>query len=167
MSWLIKLDADLIRQVIIQGATFLAFFIIVKVFFADKVKDILEQRKNAACKDLDDAKAAKDESEKLLESYKEQMTEIGNEKARILKEANEEGKKARETIVSKANEEAGKLLENAKNNIERQKKDAEREIREKSVDLAVDMAEKVTNEALDREASKKLIDDFINSLGKE
>ena len=37
-SWLIKLDANLIRTIVIQGATFLAFFLIVKVFFADKIK---------------------------------------------------------------------------------------------------------------------------------
>ena len=46
-SWLIKIDAGLIRQVIIQGAVFLAFFVVVKVFFADKIKAILEQRKRS------------------------------------------------------------------------------------------------------------------------
>ena len=41
MEWLIKLDADLLRQVAIQIATFLVFFVIVKVFFADKIKEVL------------------------------------------------------------------------------------------------------------------------------
>ena len=37
-GWLIKLDANLIRTIVIQGATFLAFFVVVKVFFADTRK---------------------------------------------------------------------------------------------------------------------------------
>ena len=51
-SWLIKIDAGLIRQVIIQGATFLAFFVVVKVFFADKIKAMLEKRQEVIEKDL-------------------------------------------------------------------------------------------------------------------
>ena len=64
-SWLIKIDAGLIRQVIIQGAVFLAFFVVVKVFFADKIKAILEQRKEIIEKDLNAATEAKANSEKL------------------------------------------------------------------------------------------------------
>lgn len=167
MSWLIKLDADLLRQVVIQGATFLAFFIVVKVFFADKVREILEKRKAEATKDLDDAKAAKEESEKILSDYKASMSDISDEKARILKEASEEGKKTREEIISSANAEATKLLDNAKKSIEKQQSDAEREMRDRSVDLAIEMAEKVTGKAMDGETSAKLIDDFIDSVGKE
>lgn len=167
MSWLIKLDADLLRQVVIQGATFLAFFIIVKVFFADKVREILDKRKAEATKDLDDAKAAKEESEKILSDYKASMSDISDEKARILKEASDEGKKTREEIISSANAEAAKLLDNAKKSIEKQQSDAEREMRDKSVDLAIEMAEKVTGKAMDSETSAKLIDDFIDSVGKE
>ena len=76
-SWLIKLDANLIRTIVIQGATFLAFFVVVKVFFADKIKAMLEERKEAIAKDLSAANEAKENAEKVLEiETKKQYSQV-------------------------------------------------------------------------------------------
>ena len=66
MEWLIKLDADLLRQVVIQIATFLVFFVIVKVFFADKIKAVLDQRKEAIEHDLTEAAKANEKVAKAI-----------------------------------------------------------------------------------------------------
>ena len=101
-SWLIKIDAGLIRQVIIQGAVFLAFFVVVKVFFADKIKAILEQRKEIIEKDLSAATEAKANAEKLENEYAEIMKGAHDEKAAILHSAAEDGEQMKEKIVAEA-----------------------------------------------------------------
>ena len=98
MEWLIKLDADLLRQVVIQIATFLVFFVIVKVFFADKIKEILAQRQDAIEHDLTEAAKANEDAKKLEAQYTEVMKGAMDEKTDILRSANEDGKKMKERI---------------------------------------------------------------------
>ena len=64
-SWLIKIDADLIRQVIIQASVFLVFFVVVKVFFADKIKEILKKRSEAIEQELDEAAKTNQDAKEL------------------------------------------------------------------------------------------------------
>ena len=99
-SWLIKLDANLIRTIVIQGATFLAFFMVVKVFFADKIKAMLEERKEAIAKDLSAATEAKENAEKLENEYADILKGANEEKASIIRSATEDGEQMKEKIVA-------------------------------------------------------------------
>lgn len=167
MSWLIKLDADLIRQVIIQAATFLVFFIIVKVFFADKLKDILKKRQEAIEKDIDDAAAAKDNAKALETQYAELMQNAKDEKAEILRIAQNDGEQLRNEIVADARTQADTMLQNARTEIDRERAQAEKDLKESVVDMAIDAAEKITGKTLTEEDQRKLIDDAILAFTEE
>ncbi|MBR5872798.1 MAG: ATP synthase F0 subunit B, partial [Oscillospiraceae bacterium] len=117
-SWLIKLDANLIRTIVIQGATFLAFFMVVKVFFADKIKAMLEERKEAIAKDLSAADAAKANAEKLENEYAEMLKGAHDEKAEILHSATKDGEMMRDKIVAEAREQAETIITNARKEID-------------------------------------------------
>jgi len=161
MSWLIKLDVDLIRQVIIQAATFLVFFIIVKVFFADKIRDILKKRQEVIEKDIDEAAAAKDNAKALESQYAALMQTAKDEKAEILRTAQADGEQLRGEIVADAKSQADTLLQNARAEIDRERAQAEKDLRESVVDIAIDAAEKITKKSLSEEDQRKLIDDAI------
>lgn len=164
MSWLIKLDADLIRQVVIQIATFLVFFVIVKVFFADKIKAMLEQRKAAIEKDLTDATEAKESAKQLEVQYTELMKEAQDKRAEILHGAAEEGTKAKEQIVSEAHEQAETIITNARKEIDREREQAEKELRDSIVDMTIDAAEKISGKSFTKEDHAKLISDSISMI---
>ena len=167
MSWLIKLDADLIRQVIIQAATFLVFFIVVKVFFADKLRDILKKRQEVIEKDIDEAAAAKESAKALEAQYAELMQNAKDEKAEILRTAQADGDKLRSEILSGAKAEASTLLLNARADIERERAQAEKDMRESMVDLAIDAAEKITKKTLTEADQQKLLNDAILEFTEE
>lgn len=164
MSWLIKLDADLLRQVAIQAFTFLAFFVIVKVFFADKIKEILEKRQELIEKDLTDAKEAKDAAEKSKAEFDQIMKEASDKKADIIKAATEDGKRVKDEIVSDARSEATKILDTARKEIEKERQDAQKGMKDMVVDMSIDAAEKITAKTLDKKDHEKLIEDCISGI---
>lgn len=164
MSWLVKLDADLIRQVIIQAATFLVFFVVVKVFFADKIKEILDKRRQAIEKELDEAEASNQHAKALEEEYAVHMRGALDEKAAILKNASEDGVRTKAQIIADAHLEATVLLDNARKEISREKSQAEKELQEGIVDLAISAAETVSGQTLTDEDQRKLIEESIRMI---
>ena len=163
-SWLIKIDAGLIRQVIIQGGVFLAFFVVVKVFFADKIKAILEQRKEIIEKDLSAATEAKENAEKLENEYAEMIKGAHDEKAEILHNAAQDGEIMKEKIVAEAREQAETIITNARKEIDRERTQAEKELRDSSVDMTIDAAEKISGKSFTKEDHAQLISESISMI---
>ena len=163
-SWLIKIDASLIRQVIIQGATFLAFFVVVKVFFADKIKAMLEKRQEVIEKDLSTATEAKANAEKLENEYAEIMKGAHDEKAAILHSATEDGEQMKEKIVAEAREQAETIITNARKEIDRERTQAEKELRDSIVDMTIDAAEKISGKSFTKEDHAQLISESISMI---
>lgn len=163
-SWLIKIDAGLIRQVVIQAATFLAFFVVVKVFFTDKIKSVLEKRREVIQKDLSDATAAKENAEKLESEYTEMMKGAHDEKAAIIHSATEDGEQMREKIVAEAREQAEIIITNARKEIDRERTQAEKELRDSIVDMTIDAAEKISGKSFTKEDHAQLISESISMI---
>lgn len=163
-SWLIKIDADLIRQVIIQGALFITFFIIVKVFFADKIKEILKKRQETIEKDLSSATEAKNSAEQMKNEYAEIMKGAQDEKAAIIHKATEDGEKMKEQIVGDAREQAEIIKQNAEKEIDRERTQAEKELRDSIVDMTIDAAEKISGKSFTKEDHDRLISDSIDMI---
>ena len=164
MSWLIKLDADLIRQVVIQAATFLAFFVIVKVFFADKIKEMLDKRKEAIEHDLSEAEKANASAKDLEAKYAEMIKGAQDERTEILHGATEDGTKIKEQIVQEAREQAETIITNARKEIDAERTQAEKELRDSIVDITIDAAEKISGKSFSDEDHAKLINDSISMI---
>ena len=163
-GWLIKLDANLIRTIVIQGATFLAFFIIVKVFFTDKIKAMLEQRKETIEKDLCAATEAKENAEKLENEYADILKGANEEKASIIRSATEDGEQMKEKIVAEAREQAETIITNARKEIDRERTQAEKELRDSIVDITIDAAEKISGKSFTKEDHAQLISESISMI---
>lgn len=158
---------DIDKSVII--ATIINFIIllaILKHFFFDKVKAIIEERENDITTQLDNA-------EEELE--KARMLAIENE--RVLKGAREEGKKITERhkekaekiyeeIIDDANQEAKVILERAKVEINREKEKVEYQLKKEAIDLAIELSKKVIEKNINEQDNRDLIGDFINKVGK-
>lgn len=164
MEWLVKLDADLIRQVVIQTATFLAFFVIVKVFFADKIKEILKKRQDAIAEDLTAAANANEKAKALEAQYNEMMKGAQDERAEILHTATEDGAKMKDQIVQEARDQAETILTNARKEIDRERTQAEKELRDSIVDITIDAAEKISGKSFSKEDHAQLISDSISMI---
>lgn len=163
-GWLIKIDVSLLRQVVIQAATFLIFFVVVKVFFTDKIKEMLAKRKEVIEKDLAEAEEAKQSAKELENGYAEIMKGAQDEKASIIHSATEDGEKMKEQIVSEARQQADTILTNARKEIDRERTQAEKQLRDSIVDMTIDAAEKISGKALDEKDHARLIDESISMI---
>ena len=147
-------------------ATFLLFAVILYKTALKPLLTSITNREDSIRNDLEEAGKQREEAEELLVKHKKMIAEADAEAQRVINEAQGLAKKSREEIVEKAREEATQVIEKARQEIERQHADAMKALKEDVVDLAIGAAEKILTQAIDKNAHKKVIDEYIGSMPK-
>ncbi|MCB0283260.1 MAG: F0F1 ATP synthase subunit B [Calditrichaeota bacterium] len=149
--------------------TWITFFILLAILYKTALKPLLSaisDRENNVRNDLDEAKKQREEAEELVSKHKKMIADADAEAQKVLKEAQSLAQKAREEILDKARQESALAVEKAKQEIEKQRDDAIKALKTEVVDLAIGAAEKILTQAVDKEANKKVVDDYIASMPK-
>ena len=97
--------------------------------------------------------------------YEERLAGIEAEARERIQAAVKEAQALRDNLVSDAQKQAESILEQGRNESERERQRAFLEMRQQVVALAVAAAGKVVGESLDNARHTKLVDDFITSVG--
>jgi len=140
--------------------------LIVKIFFLDKIKAILDQRRNAADAQIKDAEAAKAEALAIKETYEQNMKEAKTKADDILMSAQRSANSRSEEIISQAQATAAQIKSKASADIEMEKKKAINDAKNEISGLAMAIAGKVVERELQAADQADLIDRFINELGE-
>jgi len=140
--------------------------LIVKIFFLDKIKAILDQRREAADKQITDAEAAKAEALAIKETYEQNMKEAKAKADDILMNAQRSANSRSEEIISQAQATAAQIKSKASADIEMEKKKAINDAKNEISGLAMAIAGKVVERELQAADQADLIDRFINELGE-
>jgi len=140
--------------------------LIVKIFFLDKIKAILDQRRNAADAQIKDAEAAKAEALAIKETYEQNMKEAKTKADDILMSAQRSANSRSEEIISQAQATAAQIKSKASADIEMEKKKAINDAKNEISGLAMAIAGKVVERELNTADQTDLIDRFINELGE-
>ena len=127
---------------------------------------MVEERERRIQKQLEDAEKANAEAQRLLEEHKKQIAAARNEAQEILAKAKTVSQKERETLLAKAREEYDALLSRARKDIDAEKEKAIQALRREAVDLSIAAASRVIEANLDTDANRKLVTEFLESLGK-
>ena len=138
---------------------------LVKKFFLDKIKAILDQRREAADKQITDAEAAKAEAMAIKETYEQNMREAKAKADDILMNAQRSANSRSEEIISQAQAAAAQIKSKASADIEMEKKKAINDAKDEISGLAMAIAGKVVERELNTADQTDLIDRFINELG--
>ncbi len=150
--------------------SFLILLILLWKFAFGPLVDILEKRSNKIQDSLREAEETRNEAERLLGEYKEQLKEARKESQKIIEQGKKLGESIREEIMGKAKQEADQTIVRAREEILREKENAIKELRSKVADLTIEASSKVIQKSLDKQEHLKLIEEFIsevNSFGKE
>ena len=137
----------------------------VKIFFLDKIKAILDQRREAADKEITDAEAAKAEALAIKQTYEQNMKEAKAKADDILTNAQRSATMRSEEIISQAQTAAAQIKSKASADIEMEKKKAINDAKNEISGLAMAIAGKVVERELSEKDQSDLIDRFINELG--
>lgn len=149
-------------------ATVINFFILVlilKHFFWDKVKNVIQEREDyiqdqlsKADEDSEKARLYLIENERILRSSKE-------EGKKIIERRKEKANKVYGEIVEDANKESRAIIDRARLDIEREKEKAQFELKKQVVNLAIDLSTKALEEKVEDSKQRELISDFITKVG--
>ena len=145
---------------------FLQMFL-VKVFFLDKIKAILDARREAADKEITDAKTAKEEAMAIKATYEQNMLESKAKAEKILQNAQQNAAVRGEQIISDAQKTAVAMKQKAEAEIAQEKKRALNDAKNEISEIAMVIASKVVGRELTADDHAKMVDSFIDELGGE
>ncbi|MFC2081414.1 F0F1 ATP synthase subunit B [Bacteroidota bacterium] len=144
---------------------FTIVMVILKKFAWKPILNALEKRERSIEESLRSAERAKEEMEKLKADNEEILAQARVERDGMLKETKQTSEKILNQAKEKAGDEAKRLIEMAKEQIENEKSSAMAEIRMQIAELSVEIAEKILREKLkDDKQQKDLIEKLIQDI---
>ena len=139
--------------------------LIVKIFFLDKIKAILDQRREAADKQITDAENAKAEALAIKQTYEQNMLQAKAKADELLQTAQRTANSRSEEIISQAQQQAAQIKSKAADDIAMEKKKALNDAKDEISGLAMAIAGKVVARELNAGDQADMIDRFIDELG--
>ena len=139
--------------------------LIVKIFFLDKIKAIIDQRREAADKQITEAENAKSEALAIKKTYEQNMLEAKAKADDLLLTAQRTANSRSEEIIAQAQQQAAQIKSKAAADIALEKKKALNEAKNEISDLAMAIAGKVVARELNAGDQADMIDRFIDELG--
>ena len=141
--------------------------LIVKIFFLDKIKAILDQRREAADKEITDAQAAKEEAMTIKATYEENMRQSKAKADALLLSAQQTASIRGEEIIQDAQRTAVQIKQKAEADIAQEKKKASNDAKNEISEMALAIAGKVVCRELNAADQASLVDSFIAELGDQ
>lgn len=145
----------------------LNFFVLLAIlnkFLYKPILAILENRKEEIRSNLQNAKTAEEEADKLRQAYKKQLQEAKHEAKDIIDAAHSMAEQRKKEIINEARGEAVEITEKAQATIREEKEKALAQLREEVASLVVLAAGRVIDKSITRQDHEKLIRDTIQEV---
>jgi F-type H+-transporting ATPase subunit b len=141
-------------------------FLMYRTVWPSVDKAFKDRRDNIEGK-LEQAEREREEAEQLLEQYRRRLRDAEDETQRILEEARSNAERVRRDLLAKAEADAGRELDRARQAIRAERDQAIRQLRGEVGTLAVELATRVVGDSLDRDRQLRLVDQYIDELGNQ
>ena len=146
---------------------FIGLFFLLKKYAFPPIVRLTEERERKIAHQLEGAEKANSEAQAALAEHKELLAGSKEEAAALLAEAKSVAQKERGKLLEKTREEQQQLLDRAKREIEAERDRAVTELRKEAVDLSLAAASKLIQARLDADADRKLVEDYLGTLGSD
>lgn len=159
-------NREILSQIIVQVLGFLAVFFLLKKLAWSKLLGVIDARRQKIEDEFLGIEKQKSDLETLEKDYLRRLEKIEEEARLKIQEAAGQGLRLSKDIQDKAREEAQKLIDRARAEIEMDIAKARLSMRDEVVELSSLITEKILKEQLDAQGHKKLVDQFIKELEK-
>jgi F-type H+-transporting ATPase subunit b len=146
--------------------TFIGLIFILKKVAWKPILDALDQREGAIRESLEKAEKAKEEAQKILEQNQANLNKAEEESRKIIEQSRSFAEKLKEQMLTDTKQQSKKLLEEASAEIERKKDEAFDNLKTHIAEIAIDAAERILKENLNKETQKKIVDKYIGEITK-
>jgi F-type H+-transporting ATPase subunit b len=142
------------------------FFAILWKFAFPVLTEAVRARENALREALESAKRDRAEAEKLLAEHKSQLEAGRTEAQKLIADGRAAAEKMRTQVLEDTKKQQDELLARAKRDIETEKVKAIVDLRREAIDLALKGAGRVIEKNLDDATNRKLVEDYLATVGK-
>lgn len=124
----------------------------------------LEKREKQIADDKAAAAQARQEAQNIKAELDAQLQHIAEQAAQKMQEAVALGNAQREQLLTETRQQADRLIEQAKAQIEAEKNKALADVREQVVNTALLAAVKVTQQQMNKESAEKVVDEVLREV---
>lgn len=156
-----KIGGSDVRDILIQLIATILLFLVVRFFLWKPITNILEKRREAIDKSLEEANTAKENAKQIEAELAMELSNAKTQVKELLDKAEKDGNLRRETIIQGAKDEARRRLENLEIELQQEKKNMEKEIRQEIVDIAFAAAEKIVAKEINHDKYLDVVDDIL------
>jgi F-type H+-transporting ATPase subunit b len=153
-----------------MGFVILNFLILAALLYGllwEPIMKMLDDRAASIRKDIEQASASREDAEKLKQRYEQAMANARSEANRLRQEKVREGDAEKDNIISRARDEARRLVEDARSQITAAVSDAKRDLRKEVGGISVEIAARILGREVDQNVHRQMIDEFLRNLETE
>lgn len=154
-----------ITTFLFQIVNFIVLLFILKRVLYKPVREIIERRRAAVDKTVQDAEKTKQEALELREKYGKEMAGLKDLREQTLERLQEEAMGEKKRLLDKAEEEAGRVMEREKAIFDAEKKRLEAELKDKAIDTACLMTENLLRDLSDEDIHSAVLRRLLKGLG--
>jgi F-type H+-transporting ATPase subunit b len=147
--------------VIVELIAFLAMMVVLARWVYPEIVKLAEARQRLVADQLREAEKSRGDAEARLKEAETKLDEARKTAKTMIDSATKSGEQLRQELKQKAEEEAKRLLEGARKEIDAERERAIQAVRGEVASLVVSATEKVIGETLDAAKHKQLIDRAI------
>jgi F-type H+-transporting ATPase subunit b len=153
-----------VRQVLTQIVGFLLMVWLLRRYAWGPLLGLLEARREKIAGEFKEVERRKAEAQELKGRYELELRGIEAQARQRLQEAMAEGQKLAAEIKEQAHSDAAHRLQQAADEIAREREKAKEILKQQMVALAVRAAEKILRQKIDDQGQRKLVGEFIDEV---
>jgi F-type H+-transporting ATPase subunit b len=154
------------NEIIWGSLSFLVVLFFLAKFGYPAIKKAMDARAQRIQDSLDEADRARTEAEQVLADYRRQLADAKAEAGRIIEEARQSADAMRRNLETQAQQDIADMRARAQADIQAATDQAVADLTARVAEIAIAAAEKVVSANLDREANVRLIEEYINQVGR-
>lgn len=148
------------------AVTFLLLLFVLKKTAWKPILASLDERERFIRESVERAETARKEAEELLEKNKQNLARAEEEAQKIIAQGREYAENLKNQIITDGKAEAKKIVADASIEIERKTQEAFSKLKGQVAAIAIDAAEKIIKDNLDKEKNTNLVNKYIDGLSK-
>ena len=157
-------DAETFANMLPNFLSVVLLAIVVTYLLFNPIKKILADRAEKIANELKEADDKNLSAGELKLKYEQKVRDIELERADVIEAARKEGKERQAQIVEEAKTEATGLKDRASREIAKEKERVKDAVHAAIIDISTDMAAKIIEATIDKDAHNKLFDEALAEL---
>lgn len=144
---------------------FLVILSILSYILFKPINSIIEKRNKDIQDDISKAKSDKEKAEELKIANENEYKSAKKQGKIIVENYKSKAENVSQEIISDAHKEAEIIIQRAKKEIQREKEKAEDEVKNTTIELALELSKKALEKSIDEKMHRELIENFISKVG--